>query len=408
MKRKLYNSTNSASNSSGSQTKLKRYLIPITITIITILIITIILIPLSLGILTFPPTTDTQPNIPTINSPYTTPQLLWTTDIGHGIWGSPTVINGIIYTTSGGLVVAINAIDGNKIWEQKIMSYGYPLSSPTVNGKTIYVHSSLGFFALNATDGNIMWDYRSSSGWLAPTVANGVVYIGSESSDTIGGGGSVIALNAIDGTILWNYTTGREMVSSPVVANGVVYVSCSGYMMDNCVYALNALTGRVLWTFTINSKGSDYSNPVVVNRVVYVGSGDMLYALDANTGKKIWGSTLDGSVWSPVVEYGAVYVCSDKSIYVLNAANGEKLWSYPIGENFMSDLAIVDGVVYIGCDVHRDMTICALNAATGEKLWSYPIGFSDKGRSSAITAAKGVIYIGIYTDMYAFSAIKPF
>jgi outer membrane protein assembly factor BamB len=257
-------------------------------------------------------------------------------------------------------------------------------------------------YAVNATDGNILWEYYPG-GDSSPVVINDTVYIDVDNMQYL-----VIALDAISGTELWKYPGSNYLVSSPAVANGVVYVSCSGNIVRSSkVYALSASTGKMIWTFTTDSTNLDYSDPVVVNGIVYVGSDDKLYALNANTGKKIWSSTLNGDVWSPVVEYGVVYVCTNKSLYALNAANGEEIWSYPIGENYMADLAIVDGVVYVGCDIDSDMTICALSAVNGEKLWNYHIGFSGKGRKSAITATNDVIYIGICTDVYAFSTIKP-
>jgi outer membrane protein assembly factor BamB len=63
------------------------------------------------------------------------------------------------------------------------------------------------------------------------------------------------------------------VISSPAVANGVVYVGS----YDNNVYALDASTGAKLWSYTTgNAIGS---SPTVANGVVYVGSGDNnLYA----------------------------------------------------------------------------------------------------------------------------------
>ena len=48
----------------------------------------------------------------------------------------------------------------------------------------------------------------------SPAVANGVVYVASSS-------GKVYALNAQTGAKLWSYQTGGDVVSSPAVANGV-------------------------------------------------------------------------------------------------------------------------------------------------------------------------------------------
>ena len=45
----------------------------------------------------------------------------------------------------------------------------------------------------------------------------------------------------------WSFTTGSSVLSSPAVANGVVYVGSN----DNNVYALNATSGAKLWSFTL-------------------------------------------------------------------------------------------------------------------------------------------------------------
>lgn len=70
--------------------------------------------------------------------------------------------------------------------------------------------------------------------------------------------------------LLWSYTTGNSVTSSPTVANGVVYVGSD--FPDNTVYALNARTGAKLWSYTPGDVVS--SSPAVVNGMVYVGSQD--------------------------------------------------------------------------------------------------------------------------------------
>ncbi len=51
----------------------------------------------------------------------------------------------------------------------------------------------------------------------SPTVANGVVYIGSQD-------GKLYALDSETGTVLWTYLTGLPIDSSPTVTNGMLYV----------------------------------------------------------------------------------------------------------------------------------------------------------------------------------------
>jgi eukaryotic-like serine/threonine-protein kinase len=93
-------------------------------------------------------------------------------------------------------------------------------------------------------------------------VANGVVYVGSDTN--------LYALNATTGAKLWSYTPAGGVISSPAVANGVVYVGSFDKLNKN-VYALNAKTGAKLWSYTTG--GYVESSPAVSNGVVYIGSG---------------------------------------------------------------------------------------------------------------------------------------
>ena len=96
--------------------------------------------------------------------------------------------------------------------------------------------------------------------------------------------GTVYALNASTGmvgfnlelhnNVVWSYATGDMiMFSSPTVADGVVYVGS----YNDKVYALNATTGHLLWSY--ETGGPVVSSPAVKNGVVYVGSEDDMFML---------------------------------------------------------------------------------------------------------------------------------
>jgi hypothetical protein len=79
---------------------------------------------------------------------------------------------------------------------------------------------------------------------------------------------NLYALNAATGARVWSYTTSYRVISSPAVANGIVYVGSD----DNNLYALNATAGVLAWKYTTGFHV--YSSPAVANGVVYVGSED--------------------------------------------------------------------------------------------------------------------------------------
>jgi outer membrane protein assembly factor BamB len=108
-----------------------------------------------------------------------------------------------------------------------------------------------------------LWSFQTGDAVLSsPAVANGVVYVGSYDHN-------LYALDAATGAKRWSFRTGSVVVSPPAVANGVVYVGS----WDGNVYALDAATGAKRWSFRIGG-GPVYSSPTVANGVVYVGSSD--------------------------------------------------------------------------------------------------------------------------------------
>ena len=69
-----------------------------------------------------------------------------------------------------------------------------------------------------ATAGDLaqVWSYAVGSMYSSPTVADGIVYIGSDDF-------SLYALDAATGVLKWSYATGNEVSSTPGVAAGVVF-----------------------------------------------------------------------------------------------------------------------------------------------------------------------------------------
>ncbi|TMC21584.1 MAG: hypothetical protein E6J34_09310 [Chloroflexi bacterium] len=182
-------------------------------------------------------------------------------------------------------------------------------------------------------------DYIYSS----PTVANGVVYVGSDNH-------KLYAFDAITGQQKWTSSTGSAIYSSPAVANGVVYIGSE----DHKLYAFDAITGQQKWT---SSTGDSIdSSPAIVNGIVYVGSYDhKLYAFDAITGLLKWtASTGDYIYSSPTVANGVVYVGSkDHKLYAFDAITGQQKWTASTGDYIYSSPAIANGVVYVGSDDHK-------------------------------------------------------
>jgi outer membrane protein assembly factor BamB len=107
-----------------------------------------------------------------------------------------------------------------------------------------------------------------------------------------------------------------------------------------------------------------------------------------------------------------VYIgSSDGNLYALNANTGEKLWNYATGGGPTSP-AVANGVVYIGADVpgccgeSEGENLYALNASTGVKLWSFrPRTKSGAGISPAV--ANGMVFFGNFNHSLAAFGLGP-
>jgi hypothetical protein len=194
-------------------------------------------------------------------------------------------------------------------------------------------------YCLDATTGALVWNYTTDGEVISsPAVADGYVYVGS--------GWDMYCLNATTGALVWSYTTDYYVESSPAIAHGRVFVGS----FDRKLYCLNATTGTFVWSYSTEDR--IYSSPAVADGRVYVGSLDeKMYCLDATTGALVWNYTTDGEVISsPAVAGGYVYVGSGWDMYCLNAATGDLAWLFEQHGNVDSSPAVTGGCVYVGSD----------------------------------------------------------
>jgi outer membrane protein assembly factor BamB len=268
---------------------------------------------------------------------------LWTGGDGD-IPSEVTVAHNAVYVASShqGLqsysgLYALDATTGGFVWQYHVHDWGFG-GMPSVGNGMVYVECDLGFCAFDASTGMLRWGYSSPEGFyfFTASVSNGVVYAGA-ALDVYNGRllslGAVYALDAATGTLLWQTpiagTLGPEdnliYPGTPAVADGVVYVGT--YKPEDktfgCLYAIDAHTGAHLWQF---KTGGSVSSPAVANGVVYFGSDDgNLYALDAKTGTLLWRYAGSEQYFSsPAVVNGMLYVATvdwEGHIYAFHLPN---------------------------------------------------------------------------------------
>jgi len=113
-------------------------------------------------------------------------------------------------------------------------------------------------------------------------------------------------------------TNGTPPFVAPTVANGIVYVGSSVSSGDN-FFAFDAVIGKLLWSVDLGHctdcfEGGLGSTAAASDSVVVVGGGDSAYyGLDATTGEVLWRHPMNvgdsGYAWaSPLIAFGRAYL----------------------------------------------------------------------------------------------------
>lgn len=244
----------------------------------------------------------------------------WTFTTGDSVSATPTVVDGYVYAPDwAGNLYKVQATTGQKIWSHQISEYT-----------------------------GIAGDISR----LSPAYWNGEIVTGSgeQRSDSTDGA-FLFGIDALTGTRLWKTQIDADpaaiVTSSPVIADGVVYVGVSSkaekfappYTFRGSVVALDAVTGKKLWKTYVVPEGYTGgavwgSNPVVDEKtgLVYVGTGnnytvppgvctspdetdcdpgaadnyqDSIVAFDMHTGEIVWGTkTLTADTWTVGQRFG--------------------------------------------------------------------------------------------------------
>ena len=251
----------------------------------------------------------------------------------------------------------------------------------------------------------LLWTYPTGNIiGSSPVVANGMIYVGSADH-------RLYAFSASckqNCRPLWSYATGEVIDSSPAVAHGILYVGSA----DHKFYAFSASCKqncRPLWSYTTGDVID--ASPVIAHGMVYVGSADhKFYAFSASCTRScqpLWSYTTgDVIASSPAVSGNMVYAGSaDGRLYAFSASckqNCQPLWSYPVGDSTFSSPAVANHSVYVGSVDGRLYAFSASCVKDCRPLWSYSVG------AAIITSpavANGIVYAGSADGrLYAFPA----
>jgi len=342
---------------------------------------------------------------PTASGPTDEPTERWCFETNAVSVSSPAVVNDTAYVgTDEGAVYALDVASGDPRDGWPFTTDGSVRSIPTVVDGTLYVGSGETIYALTADAGEEQWcfetDGQGGSITGSLTVVDGTVYVGST-------GGNIYALDAASGALRdgWPHSGGNPKSSTPVVADGMVYVTLDTPDGPE-LRALNT-DGTVEWVFPFPVRDTETTgitvleptSPAVAGGSVYFGSKNKsLYAVDAATGERQWGLRGRKPIQSsPAVADGTVYAGFDNwFLYAVDAASGEEVWRHELDDAPVRTApAVVDGTLYVST---VDRTVYAFDPETPEERWRVELDVADAGVRSP-TVVDGTVYVGTNDGM---------
>jgi eukaryotic-like serine/threonine-protein kinase len=341
----------------------------------------------------------------------TTLALAWNYSTQGAVISSPSIVDDVVYVGSQDKnIYAVGAFNGSLIW--KFATQDAVVSSPAVVNGKVYTGGDDGYvYCLDAYTGRLLWqtfvngDLEYTWGSLvlksSPAVVDGIVYVGSLD-------GYLYAINADSGSIVWKYNSSGYILSSPAVSDGAVYFT-SEQATTGVLFKLDAKSGSLLWSLPIPFEhqftgGTEMmGSPSVADGMVFV-PADLrtYYGVNAQTGTVVWyltdPSAAEFIVSCPLYADGQLFIIDKYSITSLNPTNGHTNWSFFTGDELYTSLSYAAGKLYL---MTSQRHLYVLDTATnGTKLSMFN---TESGSWSSPSIAYGRIYIGNHDwNVYCF------
>lgn len=216
--------------------------------------------------------------------------------------------------------------------------------------------------------------------------------------------GALVAVDRETGEVIWSFYTriSRNGIhGSPCVDSGRGLVYIGGY--DGWIYAVDIDSGKKVWENRLGSYIG--SSPTLYEDVVYIGvemdkPDGYIVGVEADTGREVFRTDPlgDHPHSTPSVDpvSGCVFIGENDGDLYCYWLNGSIRWSYHTGSPIKSTPAILDGIVYI---TSWDRGLHALDIGTGEPLWVFMSGASSMS-SPTIDPESGLIYFGNHGGVF--------
>ncbi|MBN1426781.1 MAG: PQQ-binding-like beta-propeller repeat protein [Anaerolineae bacterium] len=294
-------------------------------------------------------------------------------------WPGISLSDDTIYMAYANQVYAIDSQTGEAQWTfpEKPANDQLFFAPPAVTDDMVVVSDYRdSLFALNPTDGKQQWSFKSDRSRFIGSAAVGedLVYAATVN-------GTVHALDRETGVEEWFYATDGSIWSTPLLADGMLYVTS----LDRHLYVLDAKTGNLSWSFSDSEEigdspsiGAMVGTPTLYEDVLYFGSfNNRVYAVSIEKRDVLWTYDTTNWVWSsPVIDEQNDQLIGadlDGHIFALDLEDGSRTWAYDasgpvVGAPVLGNLEDDTSVAYITCGGEPNLLI--LNTSDGKEAIS--------------------------------------
>lgn len=280
-----------------------------------------------------------------------------------------------------------NQFSPQTVWDKSIgngIGKYYSHLSPAWEGSTVYAADRNGLVkALDIDSGVEIWsvDLAEKTGFLSSnlsamlsgglTVSGEHLYVGTER-------GALIALNTNNGELAWTQNAGGEVLSRPVVSDGLVLVHTGNGLLQ----AFDTASGESRWSLNLDTPSLSVrgeSAPAISTGAAIVGGDNgRVSAVMLNQGQLIWqqrismttGTTeisrLNDVDMTPIIADGRVYaIAYNGNLVSMDMRSGQILWKRDFGS--VNEMVLDGDSLYV---IDQNDNIYAIRAADGVTLWS--------------------------------------
>ena len=231
---------------------------------------------------------------------------------GNGPRGTPTVIDGMVYSLGGnGDLSCIKADNGEMVWQVNILksfgggniTWGISESVLIDDGKVICSPggSDATVVALDAKSGNVIWKSKVPEQPAASYASPVAMTIGKIKQYVIFTSKGICGVRADDGEPLWGQnasSNGTANCATPLVVDNYVFSSSdygTGAELVQLIPSGKSVQAKQVY-FTKDMK-NHHGGMVLLDGHVFGSNGDMLSCVELKTGKPTWRErSMKGSV----------------------------------------------------------------------------------------------------------------